>query len=178
MNPDITDTQREFIMNQLRNFFKQEDTLLTKKQVTDSFDSLNLVFSVFFAIIGAISLTIAFFLLWLSMTQNIESAIWEYGVLRSIGLKQDEGRRLYMYEAFAIVVSSSCLGIIVGFLVSLMIASQFYMFIELPVKLFFPYYTLSGMLVMAVITTYISVYKPMKEVNKRRIANVLKAGGS
>ena len=42
-------------------------------------------------IIGAISLIIAFFLLLIATTQNVKEAIWEYGVLRSMGVTRDQG---------------------------------------------------------------------------------------
>ena len=45
-------------------------------------------------IIGAISLTIAFFLLLISTTQNVKDAIWEYGVLRACGVTMEEGQRI------------------------------------------------------------------------------------
>ena len=84
------------------------------------------------AIVAVIALFIAFFLLLLSMTQNINEAVWEYGVLRSMGLTQAEGKRIYLYEAFTIVVSASILGLAVGCITSLLISSQFFMFIEMP----------------------------------------------
>lgn len=127
-------------------------------------------------IVGLIALFISFFLLLISMTQNINEAIWEYGVLRSMGLTKDEGRRLYMYEAFVVVLTASILGIIVGLLTATLVANQFFTFIEMPSILFFPYWTLTFMLVMAGVTTFIAVNMPVKEVNKRQIASVLKSG--
>ena len=118
-------------------------------------------------IVGCIALFISFFLLLISMTQNINEAIWEYGVLRSMGLTKKEGQRLYMYEAFAVVLTASILGTIVGLLTALLIANQFFTFIELPSKLYFPYLTLAFMFVLAGVTTFIAVNMPVKEVNKR-----------
>ena len=70
-----------------------------------------------------------------------------------MGLTQSEGRRIYMYEAFMIVVAASILGIAVGSLTALLISSQFFMFIEMPRTFYFPSYMLSGMLAMAFVTT-------------------------
>lgn len=120
------------------------------------------MFNGFVFITAAIALFVAFFLLLLSMTQNINDAIWEYGVLRSMGLTESEGRRVYMYEAFMIVVAASILGITVGSLTALLISSQFFMFIELPRVFYFPYYMLTFMIVMAFVTTYFSVFKPVR----------------
>ena len=60
--------------------------MLTQKDVQEALASINLVFNIFVGIVAIIALFIAFFLLLIAMTQNINDAIWEYGVLRSIGL--------------------------------------------------------------------------------------------
>lgn len=83
-----------------------------------------------------------------------------------------------MYEAFMIVISSSILGSLAGVLTSILISSQFYMFIEFPLEIEFPWALLIGMLLIAIATTFFAVLLPIKKVNKRQIASVLKAGAS
>jgi len=136
--------------------------VLSKKDVEDALASIDLVFNIFVIIVALIALFIAFFLLLIAMTQNINEAIWEYGVLRSMGMTQSEGRRVYMYEAFTIVVSASILGITTGVLTSLLVASQFYMFIEMPLVFYFPTWMLVLMMGMAGVTTWIAVYSPVR----------------
>ena len=75
-----------------------------------------------------------------------------------------------------IVLSGLILGTIVGVLTSLLISGQFSMFIEMPMKFHFPVATFFGMVVMATMTTWIAVYTPVKLVNKKQIAAVLKGG--
>ena len=75
------------------------------------------------AVITIIALIIAFFLLMSSTTQNVNEAIWEYGVLRSMGLTQLEGRRIFMYEAFMVVISAAFLGFTVGMIVTAMVTA-------------------------------------------------------
>lgn len=72
-----------------------------------------------------------------------------------------------MYEAFIIVVSASIIGIITGVLTSLLVASQFFMEIELPIDFYFPTFMLLLMMGIAGVTTWISVYNPVQLVNKR-----------
>ena len=154
-------------MNGIRNGLSNQDSIFSRVELEASIATIQTVFGLFVTIVGAIALFISFFLLLIAMTQNIEEAIWEYGVLRSIGLSSDEGRRLYLYEAFTVVGAASLLGITIGFLVSLLLANQLYTFIELPMTLYFPYFTLTFMLVMATATTCIAVYLPVKKVNKK-----------
>lgn len=162
LNKDISRETQEFIMNGIRSNLERDDIVLSKIDVTEALNSLDVVLDIFVAIVAVIALFIAFFLLLISMTQNINEAIWEYGVLRSMGLTESEGRRIYLYEAFMIVLTASILGTIVGTLTSLLVSSQFFMFIEMPLSLNFPFYTLIGMFLMAGVTTWLAVYTPVR----------------
>jgi hypothetical protein len=71
----------------------------------------------------------------ISTTANIKENLWEFGVLRAIGLDKDQSRRVFMYEAFAVIFASLFLGILVGLTVAITLTAQFYLFIELPFKL-------------------------------------------
>lgn len=42
---------------------------------------------------------------------------------------------MFMYEAFAVILSSLILGILVGLVIAISLTAQFYLFIELPFKL-------------------------------------------
>jgi ABC-type antimicrobial peptide transport system permease subunit len=81
-----------------------------------------------------------------------------------------------MYEAFAVIFAALLLGIIVGLTVSLTLTAQFYLFIELPFKLAFPTFLFTCMIVMSLATTFFAVWIPVKDVNKKKIASVLKGG--
>ncbi len=113
---------------------------------------------------------IVFFLLLIAMSQNINQAIWEYGVLRSMGVTKAQGARIYLYEAFAVVFSASILGILSGFATALLVTSQLYKILEFPVVVEFPWILLLIMLALAVVTTFIAVCIPIKQVNKKTIA--------
>lgn len=69
LSPDITDQQRTFVANGIRNYFQGQTTaMLVKHDVVQSFTAVTKIFNLFTAIIAAISLFIAFFLLLISMT--------------------------------------------------------------------------------------------------------------
>ena len=133
-----------------------------------------LVFNIFSSILALIALFIAFFLLLISMTQNVTEALWEYGVLRSMGITLKEGHRIYQYEAFMIIISAAILGTTVGICVSLLMSAQLLMFLELPTTLPFPWVVYGIMMSVAIVTTYVSVYLPMSKVNKSTISATIK----
>ena len=68
LNPDISEKEREYTLNGIRNYLKRTDVMLTKKDVNEALASINLVFNIFVGIVAIIALFIAFFLLLISMT--------------------------------------------------------------------------------------------------------------
>lgn len=134
--PGVSDSRRNFLSNGIRAYFRDDLTmLLDKKVLLDSIGSSLMLFQIFVIVVGTIALILAFFLLLISTTSNIKENVWELGVLRAMGLTQAQSKRVFMYEAFAVILSALSLGIIVGLIVSLTLTAQFYLFIELPFKL-------------------------------------------
>jgi hypothetical protein len=68
-------------------------------------------------------------------TSNIRDNIWEYGVLRSMGVTKAEGSRIYMYEAFVVILAAGMIGLLVGIISACLVTAQFYLFLELPFAL-------------------------------------------
>lgn len=126
-------------------------------------------------IVGGISFTIAFFLLMVSTSQNIKENLWEFGVLRSIGLRKDQVQRVYVYEASSVVVSAIFFGFLVGFLLAVVISLQFNLFVELPFSVPFPWTLVAVMIVLSCLTTLAASILPTREVNEKQIATILKS---
>lgn len=126
----ISATKQKSIINGMRNLMTgRAVVVLELADIKESLVSFNYVTTVFSFMIGCIALTISFFLLLTATTQNINEAIWEYGVLRSIGLTKDEGSRIFFYESFIVVISAGLLGFCVGMVCIYMITTQFYLFV-------------------------------------------------
>ena len=122
-------------------------------------------FTVIVGMIGMIALIITFFLLLISTTHNIKDNIWEYGVLRSMGVTKAQGKRIYMYEAFLVIFAAGILGTIIGLIVSVLVTIQFNVFLEQPFTLNFPGYFVGGLVFVALTTTYFAVAIPISQVN-------------
>lgn len=168
LTPGITSTQRDFITNGIRNYFlDQSSYIMVKADYVEGFTAITKIFNIFVGLIAAIALFIAFFLLLLASTQNINDAVWEYGVLRSMGLTKREGLRIYIYEAYIVVISAAILGTFVGFLTATAVAVQFYSFIELPVSIEFPWVLFGCMIGLSLVTVAAAVLAPVNQVNKR-----------
>ena len=51
-----------------------------------------------------------------------------------MGLTKKEGLRIYIYEAYIVVISAALLGTVVGFMTAAAVSVQFYSFVELPIS--------------------------------------------
>lgn len=90
VNSNISDDRRGVVTNGIRAFFKDDLTfLLDRKEIMESVSSALQLMQIFVTIVGFICLTLSFFLLLISTTANIKENMWEYGVLRAVGLSMD-----------------------------------------------------------------------------------------
>lgn len=131
----ISQERRQYIINGLRSLFPtgiDQPVMVDVLSIIESLKTINVVFTFIVGIIGVISLILTFFLLLVATTQNIKDNIWEYGVLRSMGVTKAQGRRIFMYEAFLVIVSAGILGVLIGIIVACLVTAQFNMFLELP----------------------------------------------
>ena len=161
--------------NGIRNFLDDETSfILVTHDIVQSYEAVDKIFNLFTGIIATISLFIAFFLLLISMTQNVNEASWEFGVLRSMGLTKNEGLRIYMYEAYIVVITAAALGILVGFVTSTAVAVQFYSFIELPTVLEFPWTLFTVMITLSLITVFLAVLAPVTQINRQSVSTTLR----
>lgn len=176
LSPDITSDQRLYVANGIRNYFiGVSSVLVVKNDIVATVTQVSTAFNIFIYIVGAISLFLAFFLLLIATTANVMDAVWEYGVLRSMGVTKAMGIRIFMYEAYLVIVVSTTLGIAVGWGLAALVSYQFYSFIELPPSVDFPWFLTVCMVIIALITTAVSVLFPVQKVNGTHIARVLKA---
>jgi ABC-type antimicrobial peptide transport system permease subunit len=120
LDPDISDDRRNFIANGIRSYFRDDLTvLIDKKSFLEYIMNILMMLELFVIIVGLIALILTFFLLLISTSSNVKENVWELGVLRAIGLEQKQIQRVFMFEAFTVVLSALMLGIIVGLVVAI-----------------------------------------------------------
>ena len=145
------------------------------KAFEESVSSTLFLLQIFIIIVGTVAFWISFFLLIVSTTSNIRENIWEFGVLRAIGLRKDQIMRIYLYESLAVTLSACVLGLLVGFFLAIILSLQFNLFLELPFYIAFPYLLTFSMLLLAIVTTVLGTVIPIQNVNERQIAGILKS---
>ena len=90
-------------------------------------------------LISCVSLTLAFFLLIISIAGNIRDSTYEIAVLRAIGMTGTEIVNVYVLEALSNNIASIILGLMVGVSVSATLGAQYFSLMEIPFKLLLPY---------------------------------------
>ncbi len=90
---------------------------------------------VFLIIVAIISIVLAFFLLLLSNISNIRENVWEFGILRAMGLNKGQVTRIYIYESFSVILSSIVIGFTIGIVISITSDLQTTIFLELPYRM-------------------------------------------
>mmetsp|Transcript_18353 Transcript_18353/g.20527 ORF Transcript_18353/g.20527 Transcript_18353/m.20527 type:complete len:146 (-) Transcript_18353:120-557(-) len=140
MAPGVSTEQRELITNQIRGIL-EDNTLLVMDtiKISENMETTQIVFQYFIIFLGVIAFIISFFMLIVATTANIKENMWEFGVLRAIGLRKAQLTRIYLYEGMAVFISAAFLGLIVGFILATTLSLQFNIFLELRFTVEFPY---------------------------------------
>eukprot|EP00762_Andalucia_godoyi_P001611 ANDGO_00311.mRNA.1 hypothetical protein DICPUDRAFT_56279 len=132
------------------------------------------ILQIFFSFTILIAMTMCFFSLTSSMFTNIYEQSKEIGVLRAIGTKRHFVIRLYVYEAFVLVVAASFLGIMIGVVVSYTMVIQRALFTQLPIPFVFPYLYMAVVVFFAVIFALLAAFSPARVLSLESIVATLR----
>ena len=117
---------------------------------------------------------ICYFALVSSMTTNIHYQAKEVGILRSMGLHKGATWRIYVWEAFVLVLSASLLGVVVGVVMGYTLVLQQSLFNQLPLPFVFPTQQLIIILSLALAFAFLSSFAPIRQlINSRSITYIL-----
>ena len=98
----------------------------------------------------------------------------EIAVLRAVGYTKYQIKRLYFYETFILVLSSSILGILIGTMVGWTMTIQQTHFMSLPLTFYFPYKHLIATSFLSLICAFIAVYSPISYMLKLEISEIFR----
>eukprot|EP00756_Hemistasia_phaeocysticola_P014897 Hpha_TRINITY_DN15370_c3_g4::TRINITY_DN15370_c3_g4_i1::g.87410::m.87410 len=141
---------------------------------TKAIRTATLILNIFFYIVTFITLSMCFFSLTASMYTNIHEQSKEIGILRSLGLRICATKRLYVWEAFILVVAASVLGFGSGTLVAWTMTLQRQLFLQFPLQFAFPWGLFLFVVVMALIFAILASYGPTTRLLKRSVVSILR----
>lgn len=144
------------------------------REEMEPFEVANKAISYFFTFTTITAMAISFFSLMSSMYTNIREQTKEIGVIRALGIPKSWVYRIYIYEAFLLVVASSILGIVIGTITSYTMNSQQSLFTQLPLAFKFPWLLLFVVLSCSVIFALLASFSPIRTVLSNRIVQILR----
>eukprot|EP01027_Heterolobosea_sp_BB2_P005035 GEZU01007741.1.p1 GENE.GEZU01007741.1~~GEZU01007741.1.p1 ORF type:complete len:341 (+),score=72.01 GEZU01007741.1:91-1113(+) len=132
------------------------------------------VSNAFFVFTTAIAMFLCFFSLVSSMYTNIQHQSKEIGVLRAIGVGKLPMYRIYVYEAYILILSASLMGLVIGFSVAYVTHIQQSLFTELPLAFVFPYELVITIFVLAIVFSFLSSLQPIVRLTNKPIVAILR----
>lgn len=144
------------------------------RNAVDAIYTGNRIITVMLSITTAIAMLICFFSLSSSMYTNINEQSKEIGVLRALGLQRWPLRRVYVYEAWVVLITSSGTGIIVGVLVAWTMALQQVLFTQLPIPFSFPWLITLIIVALSLLLAVLSSFGPVNGIVRLPIVQILR----
>ena len=115
-------------------------------------------------------LIISFFSLVTTSYVNIVNQSTEIAILMTLGYDKSRIVRIFIYEAFVLVVNSCLIGVAVGWFVAWMMGLQRELFGDFPVKVEINGIWIIG--VAAVLSSILSTVKPIREIFSKSINQI------
>ena len=168
MNNNATEENVMAIRNKLDNDYKFKD--LREQNNSNVYISFMMFI---YGFIGIIAL-VAILNIMNSISMSVTSRIKQYGVMRAIGMDENQIIKMISVEAFTYSISGCIVGIIVGLIISKVLYSKL-------ITSHFSYATWSVpvvpiiiIIVCVTITSMIAVYAPAKRISEMAVRDTLK----
>ncbi|KAJ4463016.1 putative DUF214 family protein [Paratrimastix pyriformis] len=128
----------------------------------------------FFLACTVVAMLLCFFSLMSSMYTNVFEQTKEIGIMRALGLTQWQMYRLYVEEAFTLVVSASVMGIVTGTLIGYTMTLQQSLFTQLPIPFYFPWSLLVAVIVLSVVCSVMAAAAPTRNLLGKPIVSIMR----
>eukprot|EP00828_Plagiopyla_frontata_P002390 TRINITY_DN10342_c0_g1_i2.p1 TRINITY_DN10342_c0_g1~~TRINITY_DN10342_c0_g1_i2.p1 ORF type:complete len:276 (-),score=35.40 TRINITY_DN10342_c0_g1_i2:171-998(-) len=172
---EMNKEQRTFLANGIKQFLLNSTSYVWQTaDFIETTSQIQFYLEIFFLFVGGIAIFLSIFLLYLSFNQNINEQYNEIGVLRAIGFTKTMIRKLFVFEALSLVLSSAILGSLVGITLAMLIVIQTSLFTELAPKFQFPLSFLIIILVGGILNAIVSPLKALKSILRTQISDILR----
>eukprot|EP00906_Rhabdomonas_costata_P011631 RCo016575 len=134
----------------------------------------NEVVVMFLKLTTAIAMIMCFFSLTSSMVINVYEQAKEIGILRALGMGRYAVLRLYIWEAFVLVMAASIMGFVIGTAIAWTMGIQRVLFTQLPLPFRFPWAQLGIVVMCAFLTAAIAPLLPVVQLLRKPVVSVLR----
>ncbi|RKP17956.1 hypothetical protein ROZALSC1DRAFT_30291 [Rozella allomycis CSF55] len=168
----VSDFQIEGLVNDINGIVNSDafNVVNLKADIAATKTASDLIM-MFFYVVSFIGMIFCFFVLWLSFTANIRENVWEFGVLRAIGLQV---MKLYIYEAVTIVISCIIQGFVIGCVTAVALTLQFNLFTEMPFAFYMNVPLFVVLILFSLVVSCLGAYLPAAEIKDKPVAFVIK----
>ena len=149
-------------------------TVTDARDVFETLESTTTLLGTLFTIINVTAMFLCFFALSSSMYTSIYEQAKEIAILRAMGVRRPWLMRVYIYEAFVVVVSASLLGTAIGTVVAWTMTLQRELFLSIPLPFYFPTTPVIAIFIAGAVVAVISAAGPARRVSKMPIVNVMR----
>ena len=136
--PKVTEKQRIRLQNRVSALLDDNgvltDTIMYAEIAASTVDML----MVFFYVLSGIAAVLCFFMLHINFEANVRDNLWEFGVLRALGVQSIRLVRIFIYESLSVILGAIMIGTSIGLAVASMLTLQQNIFTEMPFRLVFP----------------------------------------
>ena len=172
---NVSKELKDMVYFGMNNYIKDLNVYsIQLSEIIDTVTKIKNVIEYIFFILGIISLVLSFFLIWTSFYNNIKENIAEYGIMRSIGITKKQNIRIYLYEAFVIIITSVIIGTVIGVVISSSIILLFDIFFELTFIFNFPFKIYFILLIQSLFLGLLGSYYPTYNVNTISLVKIIK----
>lgn len=175
VDPSATEEQAYSLKSRLRQITDSRGISIV--DVQDELAPIELavtVMDVLFMFTTVVAMFLCFFSLMSSMYSNIQEQSKEIGVLRAIGTSKFRIVRIYIYEAFVLIMVASFLGVVTGSVLSYTMSAQRALFTQLPMALSFPWELCLIISGLAVVFAFCSSIFPIVSLLRRPVVDILR----
>ena len=174
--PGTTKDQRQSVVRDLLGIIDGDETeIYWYDEQIDGIDLATEILSLFFGFATLVVMFICFFSLVSSMFTNVTEQAKEIGILLALGVNKNWLRRIYIYEAFILVLSSSVLGIAIGVLISWTMTIQQVLFTQTPVPFVLPYGQTILVFILSILFAIFSSWGPINLMLRQNIVKLMKS---
>ena len=175
MTSSATDSDVETVVTSLNDIVK--NTPLTVWDYNSSVQPINTANNILFYFFNGttvLAMLISFFSLMASMYSNIFEQTKELAVIRAIGVRRFSVFRIYLWEAFVVVIAASLTGVIIGTFIGWTMTIQRVLFTQLPITLTFPWQLLLVILGVAVVVSILATASPTWRITRQPIVKIMR----
>lgn len=136
--PKVTQKQRIGLQNRVSALLDDNgvltDTIMYAEIAASTVDMLML----FFYVLSGIAAVLCFFMLHINFEANVRDNLWEFGVLRALGVQSIQLIRIFIYESLSVILGAIIIGTSIGLALASVLTLQQNIFTEMPFRLVFP----------------------------------------